>query len=49
MTFRAKFEGHEHSYHCFTENEKIASRIREEVLANVGRTVNELGDLEIEV
>jgi hypothetical protein len=49
VTFHGKFEGHQHSYHYFAESEKIAARIREAVFANVGRTVSDLGELEIEV
>jgi hypothetical protein len=49
VTFRGEFEGHPHSYHYKASTEKIASRIHAIVAANMGKTVAELGEFEIEI
>lgn len=49
VTFRGQFEGHPHSYHYTAATEKIASRIQAVVAANMGKTVEELGEFELEV
>jgi hypothetical protein len=49
VTFRGEFGKYPHSYHYKASSEKIASQIHAVILANLGKTVAELGDLEIEI
>ena len=49
VTFRGEFEGHPASYHYKASSEKIASQIHTIVGTNMGKTVAELGEFEIEV
>jgi hypothetical protein len=49
VTFRGQFKGHPHSYHYQASSEEIANQIHEVVAANIGKTIVELGEFEIEV
>jgi hypothetical protein len=49
VTFRAKLEDHPHSYDVKASSEQIANQIHNVVAANIGKTVAELGEFEIEV
>jgi hypothetical protein len=49
LTFRCIFNGDSYSYHYFAESEKIARQLHALVQKNIGKTVAELGDLEIEI
>jgi hypothetical protein len=49
VTFRGTFRGAPHSYHFVAPNEKIAEKVHEVIGGNLGKTVSQLGDLEIEV
>jgi hypothetical protein len=49
VTFQGQFGGHSHSYHYKAPSEKIANQIHNLVAANIGKTVAELGEFEIEV
>jgi hypothetical protein len=49
VTFRGIFEGQSHSYHYKAKNEKIALEIQAVIQKNVGKTVAQLAELEIEV
>jgi hypothetical protein len=49
VTFRGIFDGQSHSYHYKAENKKIALEIQEVVQKNVGKTVAQLAELEVEV
>jgi hypothetical protein len=49
VTFRGAFEGHPNSYHYKATTTEIATRLEAVIAANLGKTVAELGDCEIEV
>ena len=49
VTFRAQLDDQPHSYHYKAPSEKIANQIHNIVAANIGKTVAELGDFEVEV
>jgi hypothetical protein len=49
VTFRGEFGKYPHSYHYKASNEKIASQIYAVISTNLGKTVAELADLEIEI
>jgi len=48
ITFRAQYDDAPHSYHYYASSEKIANQIHNVVAANMGKTVAELGEFEIE-
>jgi hypothetical protein len=48
VTFRSEFEGHSHSFHYKASGKTIALEIHSVLEKNLGKTVAELGDLEIE-
>jgi hypothetical protein len=49
VTFRGTFEGNPSSYHYVAPSEQTAERIHRAIAANLGKTVSELGDLEVEI
>ena len=49
VTFRGEFGKYPHSYHHKASSDKIAAQIYSVILANLGRTVAELGHFEIEI
>ena|ERR1700693_2106381 len=49
VTFHGEFGKNPHSYHYTASSETIASRIHAVIFANLGKTVADLGDLEIEI
>ena len=49
ITFKGEYEGHPHSYHYKASTGKIASRIQAILAANMGKTVAELGECEVEI
>ena len=48
VTFCGLYEGHLHSFHYQAASEKIALQVQTLVGENLGKTVAELGELEIE-
>ena len=48
VTMRGDFEGRSHSYHYHAPNKTIAERVHKIVAQNLGKTVRELGEFEIE-
>jgi|SRR5215469_16788885 len=48
VTFRGIFEGRPHSYLYVASDEKTAQKIHEAIAANQGKTLAQLGELEIE-
>jgi len=49
VTMRGDFEGRSHSYDYHAPSEEVADRVHKIVAQNLGKTVRELGELEIEV
>ncbi|HEY4838779.1 MAG TPA: hypothetical protein VIH72_09235 [Candidatus Acidoferrales bacterium] len=49
VIFSGEFGGHVPTYHFFAADEKIAKKVRALIAENLGKTVAELGELEIEV
>ena len=49
IMFKGEFKGSANSYHYKAENKKIASQIQTIIGANIGKTVAQLGEFEIDV
>ena len=49
VTFRGIFEGRPHSYLYVASDQRTAQKIYDLIAVNRGKTVSELGELEIEV
>jgi hypothetical protein len=49
LVFVATFEGREHSYDFDAPTEDVAKQLRQAFEKNIGKTVFDLGDLQIEV
>jgi hypothetical protein len=49
VTFHGQFRGQSHSYHYFAPSARIAESVHAAIAGNLGKSVFELGDLEIEI
>jgi len=49
VTMQGDFMGRPHSYHYHAPSDEVADRVHKIVAQNLGKTVRELGELEIEV
>jgi len=49
VIFSGEFDGHRVMYHFFATDEKIAAKVHAVVSENLGKTVAEIGALEMEV
>ena len=48
VVFVAEFQGNPHTFHLTTATEELASKIHAAISENIGKSMAELGEVEIE-